>query len=304
MIFHTHQTKHNKFFVDVSATPQNCGHERCFNSSLLLVQVAISFFLVLMSSLISAEQRAVTPKDPALVHLYELSQSSVIIQNATEKRGILKAIGQTMGGNKYKGGDAILDGVLIATDMNSLARQYLAENWDSSKASRAVNIFNRVPHSTLLALEAAAGSSAHKDDLRAYFQNPGASMSESRVALISEIDELVLATEWMSTFLDILASALEPRIKAMATAGKMSNKESDAAVAQLEQQASDYRASMPGTLFLLYAYRNVSAEDLTLYRDALATEEGRWFMETSRQALIEAIKPSIERFAENVSQFF
>ena len=61
---------------------------------------------------------------------------------------------------------------------------------------------------------------------------------------------------------------------------------------------------MPGTLFLLYAYRNVSAEDLTLYRDALATEEGRWFMETSRQALIEAIKPSIERFAENVSKFF
>jgi hypothetical protein len=164
-----------------------------------------------------------------------------------------------------------------------------------------VATFEGEPHARLLVRGASAAAPEEKAALRAYVRSHRASAPDERVDLVSAIDELTLSTEWMSAFLDHVSSALEPQLTGAVASGRLSSEECDRAIARVKAHASRYRKAKPGTRFLLYAYRDVAADDLERYRDALATDEGRWFMRSSRHALIQAMKPSAERFARNLA---
>jgi hypothetical protein len=274
----------------------------CWASRDSFMRVMSRFILMTALLLVGTARTDAAVEDPMIVRLYELSQTSVMLQNATQKRNILKAMGQSMASPEAKGLDTLLDGVLEEADMIGLAKQYFAANLDFRMASRAVAAIEGTPHERLLVLEAAAGAPAEKEAFRSYIQDPGESASEDRVDLVSQIDELTLATEWMSTFIESLGSSIELRLQGLVASGKISTADYDASVTALRAQAKEYRDGKPGTLLLLYAYRDVSTKDLENYRDALEADEVRWFLRTSRQALLAAIKPSIDRFAENLSR--
>lgn len=237
-----------------------------------------------------------------LFRIYELSQAPTMLRYAVQKRNVLKNMGQAMAAPQALSLDNLLDGVLNEPDLNARARQYLAKNWDFQKASKAATTFQAGPYARLLMLEAQAGAPTEKKARRAYWMDPGPSGSNARIELVAEIDDLVFATEWMSAFLEALTTALEPKLKEMVATRKMSQADYDASVSGLRKQATEYRDSRPGTLLLMYAYRQVSTAELEVYRDALDTDEGHWLLSTSRQAVIEAMKPSISRFADNLAK--
>ncbi len=217
-----------------------------------------------------------------------------------QKRNVLRAIGTTLAGaGTSKAVDSLLDGVFDLEGMNSIAKQHFMGNMDFAVARRAAALFSASPQSLLLQMESAAGAPGQKEHFRAYLEDPGDSASEERVELMSAIDDLVHATRWMSSFHEVLCEELVVALTEQVETGKITRADLGTIRAQLQQQASEYRESRPGTLLLLYAYREVEAEGLEAYIATLQTPEGRWLMEVSRSALVAAIRPSIERFARN-----
>ncbi|MDX5299952.1 MAG: hypothetical protein LPK85_13510, partial [Gammaproteobacteria bacterium] len=99
---------------------------------------------------------------------------------------------------------------------------------------------------------------------------------------------------------DVLVSAMDTKLVPLVASQKISQQDYEASLQALRQQAAEYRESRPGTWLLLYAYRDIPIAELKKYRDALETDEGRWFMRTSRHAVIEAMRSSMERFADNL----
>ena len=266
------------------------------------MRTILSVILLVVSFSLDAAPPSIAPDTPMLAQVYELSQAPIMLRYAVQKRNMLKNMGQAMAAPRAQGLDNLLDGVLNEPDLDARARQYLAKNWDFQKAPKAATTFQAGSYARLLTLEAQAGAPTEKEALRAYFMDPGPSDSDERIALIVEIDQLVFATEWMSAFLETLAAAIEPKLKKMVATRKVSQADYDASVAALRKQATEYRDSRPGTLLLMYAYRQVSTAELEVYRDALDTDEGQWLLRTSRQAVIEAMKPSISKFADNLAK--
>lgn len=237
-----------------------------------------------------------------LAKIYELSQTPAMIKYLVQRRNALKNMGQAMATPQALGLDSLLDGVLTEPDLDAHARLYLAQNMHFRKASRAATVFQERRFARLLSLEAQAGSPTEREALLSYLKDPGPSASDERLEIIAEIDELAFATEWMSALLELLAEAIETKLKSMAEDNRPSQPDHEASVAALREQAADYRNSRPGALLLMYAYRNIATADLEAYRDALDTEEGEWLLRTSRQAVIEAMKPSVNRFANNLAR--
>jgi len=237
-----------------------------------------------------------------LARAYELSQVPLMLRYARQKRNLLDAIRHYLTVRESKGLTALLDGVLMPKEQHGVAKHYFAAHWDFRYGSRAVSMFEQAPHARLLVLGAAASAPAEKVALREYVRVEMTSASHGHVDLASAIDELTMATEWMSAYLDHVSSALEPKLTAAVSSGTLSSADCSAAVAAMKAQVDEYRKAKPGTRLLLYAYRHVAAVDLERYRAALETDEGKWFMRTSRHALIEALKPSAERFARNLGK--
>lgn len=235
-----------------------------------------------------------------LSQLIEITQVPAQLRYMVQKRNVLRAIGTTLAGaGTSKAVESLLDGVFDLEGMNSIARQHFMDNMDFAVARRAAALFSASPQSLLLQMESAAGAPGQKEHFRAHFEDPGDSASEERVGLMSAIDDLVHATRWMSSFHELLSEKLVAALAGQVEAGKLTDADLCTIRTQLQQQASAYRESHPGTLLLLYAYRDVKTEDLEAYIANLETPEGRWLMEVSRGALIAGIRPSIERFAQN-----
>lgn len=239
-----------------------------------------------------------------LQKVLEVSQTQTLLTYVIQKRNILRALGTSFGAREGAALDKLVEGVFLAEPMFAAAKAHFIAHWDFALASRAARLFGEQPHARLLALEAATGSPAEKGGLQTYWADPDDSASGDRVDLIAEIDALVLATDWMCAFMEVLVSSLTDPLAEKVRAGRLSQANYDGIFPALRQQAQEIREAQPGVLLLVYAYRHVPTADLEEYLGALRSPEGRWLLQTSRGALMAALRPELEQFAVNTAELF
>jgi hypothetical protein len=260
--------------------------------------IGFCFLMFLLGTLTSyAESR----KEIDINEMIEVSKVSAHLRSMEEKKAILASIGSSITGiNDANDLEKLLAGVFEMDLMMSEVRRYLRKEYDANKASKSLLMFRRELPSKMLKLEAEAAKPENKGKFKSYLRSLNQQQGlESRIPLISHLDQLTHSTDWMSSFLDALAISLIPATNDMVASKQITQAEQAQLITSLKAQAKEYRASQPGSLFLLYAYKSTSEEELEEYIEILESEEGQWFMNITRESLIEAVKPSIVGFGNN-----